>query len=44
MVLLTDQAQMLEAAFDQLHLEWSRAARVLVRGKWANIYLAHAQD
>lgn len=41
LVLLTDQAQMLENAFADSGVHWSREARVLVRGKWANIYSAH---
>ncbi|MEE8042388.1 MAG: methyltransferase [Pseudomonadales bacterium] len=44
MVLLTDQAQMLESGFADSGVEWSREARVLVRGKWANIYKAHLRD
>ncbi len=43
MVLLTDQAQMLESAFADSGVEWSREARVLVRGKWANIYASHVR-
>jgi 23S rRNA G2445 N2-methylase RlmL len=40
MVLLTDQASMLEAAFSEHEMAWSRESRVLVRGKWANLYAA----